>query len=171
MGTLCGALGEPGSLGLVQFSLDSGGGRGRNTPIPFGFGDQGFWESHTPMDPQLQRELRKPGPLPFHQDPSEHFLGPQVRGHSACASPAPGRRPRPRGSTFCLPRAPEALFLPGRAQPGACGGMQPRINPRGPRQTAPGPSRAALDRAPPPIPDPGPRSGPGLPAAPSLSAV
>lgn len=174
MGTLCGGTGGTWLLGTCP--ILSGLWRKREG-YPYTlwlWGLRLLAESH-PMDPQLQRELRKPEPFGFHQDPFEHSLGPQVRGHSACASPAPGRRLRPRGSTFSLPRAPGALFLPGRAQPDACGGMQPRINPRGPRQTAPGPSRAAPERAPPysPIPAraPAPCSGPGRPAAPSLSAV
>lgn len=82
--------------------------------------------------------------LPFSLGPQMHPLGPQVKGHPSLLAAQPQAAAPPPRAPFSLPRAPGALFLPGRAQPDTCGGMQPRTNPRGPRQTAPGPSRVVL---------------------------
>lgn len=96
-------------------------------------------------------------------------LGPQVWASPAPHPPAQPQaaRPAPTRPLPSLPRAPGALFLPCQAQPDACGGMQRRTNPRGPRHTAPGPSRAALGEG---ARDPAPRSRPSASGCPRAAA-
>lgn len=147
----------PDSLGLVRFSGDSREGQVPLYSVPFG--PRGFWESQTLMYPNFRKNSQGHS---LSTRTSPRIPEPPGQGPPQLSPAQPlAARPAPARSPCSLPRAPGALFLPGRAQPDACGGMQPRTNPRGPRQTAPGPSRAPLKEG-----DPPPTLRPELPPRP-----